>query len=182
MEDHSEMTRPLEVWLLILLYSDSLTDVIANNHDELLLPTIRNKGVTSILLIHTIGLSRGYTGHEMMPEFGLVNMNGRLYDPALGRFLSPDNYVQEPDNSQSFNRYSYCLNNPLKYTDPSGEAFWIPAIIVLSGVVNAALNSDNIHNWIQTISRKASERLSQLVFRTIKLYRQIVKWKYAIIS
>jgi hypothetical protein len=39
----------------------------------------------------------------------------------MGRFLSPDNYVQEPDNSQNFNRYSYCLNNPLKYTDPNGE-------------------------------------------------------------
>ena len=50
-------------------------------------------------------------------------MNGRMYDPQLGRFLSPDNYVQMPDNSQNFNRYSYCLNNPLKYTDPSGE-FW----------------------------------------------------------
>lgn len=68
---------------------------------------------------------RGYTGHEMMPEFGLINMNGRLYDPALGRFLSPDNYVQLPDFSQSFNRYSYCLNNPLKYTDPSGESPWV---------------------------------------------------------
>ena len=85
-----------------------------------------------------------------MGEFGLVNMNGRLYDPTLGRFLSPDNYVQEPGNSQSFNRYSYCLNNPLKYTDPSGEAFWVPALIAFgSGIINAALNSDNIHNWTQ---------------------------------
>ena len=70
-----------------------------------------------------IGFIRGYTGHEMLPEFGLINMNGRMYDPQLGRFLSPDNYIQMPENSQSFNRYSYCLNNPLKYTDPSGE-FW----------------------------------------------------------
>ena len=80
----------------------------------------------------TIGLRCGYTGHEMMPEFGLINMsrkslarseesNGRLYAPTIGRILSPDNYVQEPCNSQSFNRYSYCLNNPLKYTDPSGK-------------------------------------------------------------
>lgn len=48
-------------------------------------------------------------------------MNGRLYDPLVGRFLSPDNYVQAPDYSQSFNRYGYCLNNPLRYTDPSGD-------------------------------------------------------------
>ena len=45
------------------------------------------------------------------------------YDPALGRFLSPDPYVQAPDFSQNFNRYAYCLNNPLKYTDEDGEVF-----------------------------------------------------------
>ena len=70
-----------------------------------------------------IGFHRGYTGHEMLPEFGLINMNGRLYDPLLGRFLSTDDYVQAPFDSQSFNRYCYCLNNPLKYTDPDGE--WV---------------------------------------------------------
>ena len=63
----------------------------------------------------------GFTGHEHLPEFGLINMNGRLYDPVLGRFLSPDNYVQAADLTQSFNRYSYALNNPLMFTDPSGE-------------------------------------------------------------
>jgi RHS repeat-associated protein len=65
-------------------------------------------------------ISRGYTGHEMLDCFGLINMNGRMYDPVIGRVLSPDNYVQDPTNTQSFNRYSYCLNNPLRYTDPSG--------------------------------------------------------------
>jgi RHS repeat-associated protein len=49
------------------------------------------------------------------------DMNGRLYDPVVGRFLSPDPVVQDPSFTQSLNRYSYCLNNPLKYTDPSGE-------------------------------------------------------------
>lgn len=53
-------------------------------------------------------------------------MNGRVYDPIVGRFLSPDNYVQAPDNTQSFNRYSYVLNNPLKYTDPTGWKFGFP--------------------------------------------------------
>ncbi|CEN36674.1 RHS repeat-associated core domain protein (fragment) [Capnocytophaga cynodegmi] len=56
-------------------------------------------------------------------------MNGRLYDPVLHRFLQPDNYVQDPSNTQNFNRYGYVLNNPLKYTDPSGE-FIITAIII----------------------------------------------------
>jgi len=71
----------------------------------------------------TLFLERGYTGHEHLPQHGLINMNARLYDPAVARFLSPDPYVQAPDNTQSFNRYSYCLNNPLKYTDKSGEFF-----------------------------------------------------------
>lgn len=66
-------------------------------------------------------LYRGYTGHEMLPEYGLINMNGRMYDPTNGRMLRPDNYIQDPLNPQNYNRYSYCWNNPLKYTDPSGD-------------------------------------------------------------
>ncbi|MBI4649586.1 MAG: RHS repeat-associated core domain-containing protein [Bacteroidia bacterium] len=68
-------------------------------------------------------IARGFTGHEHIDEFGLINMNGRVYDPVLGRFLSPDNYVQAPDYTQSLNRYTYCINNPLKYKDPEGEFF-----------------------------------------------------------
>ncbi|MDR2834780.1 MAG: FG-GAP-like repeat-containing protein, partial [Bacteroidales bacterium] len=77
---------------------------------------------------------RGYTGHEMLPQFQLINMNGRMYDPVIGRVLSPDNYVQDATNAQSYNRYSYCLNNPLKYTDPSGNfAFTALAIGAMIG-------------------------------------------------
>ncbi|SEA33345.1 RHS repeat-associated core domain-containing protein [Porphyromonadaceae bacterium NLAE-zl-C104] len=75
-------------------------------------------------------LGRGYTGHEHLPWFGLINMNARLYDAALGRFLSPDPYVQMPDFTQNFNRYSYCLNNPLVYIDQDGESFLLLAAIV----------------------------------------------------
>jgi RHS repeat-associated protein len=66
-------------------------------------------------------LIRGYTGHEMLPQFGLINMNAHIYDPLLAHVLSPDNYVQAPDYTQSYNRFTYCFNNPLKYTDPSGS-------------------------------------------------------------
>ena len=59
-----------------------------------------------------------------------VEANARLYDPVLGRFLSPDPYVQAPDNTQNYNRYSYALNNPLAYTDPDGEFFWT----ILTGI------------------------------------------------
>ena len=63
---------------------------------------------------------RGYTGHEHLNGFGLINMNGRMYDPVMSSFLSVDRYVQQPENSQGFNRYAYCMYNPLKYVDPSG--------------------------------------------------------------
>ena len=101
--------------------------------------------------LNKIGLQRGYTGHEMRNDFDIINMNGRLYDPVLGRFLSPDNFVQMPDNAQRYNRYSYCLNNPLKYTDPSGEAFVIDdatiaftLFSVASSMMQAATTGRNV--------------------------------------
>jgi RHS repeat-associated protein len=70
-------------------------------------------------------LNRGYTMHEHLTEFNLINMNGRVYDPLTAIFFSPDPYLQAPGNWLNYNRYGYCLNNPFKYTDPSGEFFWI---------------------------------------------------------
>ncbi len=65
-------------------------------------------------------INRGFTGHEHVDEMDLIHMNGRVYDPVVGRFLSADPTMQFPHASQGYNRYSYVLNNPLKYTDPSG--------------------------------------------------------------
>lgn len=59
-------------------------------------------------------LRRGFTGHEHLAQFGLIDMQARLYDPHLGRFLAPDPYVQAPERSMNFNRYAYYFNNPLK--------------------------------------------------------------------
>lgn len=86
---------------------------------------------------------RGFTGHEHLYNFGLINMNGRVYDPYMSTFLSPDNYIQCPDNSQNFNRYAYCLNNPLRYTDPSGEFWHIIIGAVIGGTANLIANLDN---------------------------------------
>lgn len=100
--------------------------------------------------VNTIGLIRGYGSHEMLNEFCLINMNGRVYDPVLGRFLSPDKYVQEGDNSQNYNSYSYCLNNPLKYADPSGNVFVLDDFIAITamgammGAMNAAMSDKPI--------------------------------------
>lgn len=94
-------------------------------------------------------INRGYTGHEHLDMFNLINMNGRVYDPVISRFISPDNYIQAASNSQSYNRYSYCMNNPLMYTDPSGEKWWhwliggglsgggIPSLYLAKGIGHA---------------------------------------------
>ena len=80
---------------------------------------------------------QGFTGHEMIDAVGLVHMNGRVYDPTLGRFLSADSVIQSLGASQSINPYSYTWNDPLKYTDPSGHSLLgeiiglIVAIIVI---------------------------------------------------
>ena len=80
----------------------------------------RSPGTWSYIYPSSLISHRGYTTHEHLDEFGLIHMNGRLYDPQLGRFLNPDPIIQDPNNIQSYNSYSYCLNNPLKYIDPSG--------------------------------------------------------------
>ncbi len=87
-------------------------------------------------------IDRGYTGHEHLYTVGLIHMNGRIYDPLLRRFMSPDNYIQEVYNTQNYNRYGYVLNNPLLYTDPSGESFLAIGIAVVSAVIiNGISNS-----------------------------------------
>ncbi len=67
---------------------------------------------------------RGYTLHEHLDNFALINMNGRVYDPLIARLLSPDPMLQAPDNALNYNRYTYCMNNPLFYTDPSGMSWF----------------------------------------------------------
>ncbi len=68
-------------------------------------------------LAGTFRFSRGFTGHEHYADLKIINMNGRLYDPVIARFFSPDNFVQAPGFTQSYNRYSYCLNNPLQWVE-----------------------------------------------------------------
>jgi RHS repeat-associated protein len=64
--------------------------------------------------------SRGFTGHEMLDEVGVIHMNGRIYDAKLGRFLQADPFIDAPYDTQALNRYSYVRNNPLNAVDPSG--------------------------------------------------------------
>ena len=126
------------------IYNTSGTAVFSAQYDPWGVQTVTT---------NTIKYNRGYCGHEMLNDFQLINMNGRMYDPYLGRFLSPDNYVQLPTSAQSFNRYSYCLNNPLKYVDPEGEYFGIDDLIaaLVGGSINVIVHvfSGDIHSFGQ---------------------------------
>ena len=64
---------------------------------------------------------RGFTGHEHLDDLGLIHMNGRVYDPAIGRFISADPVAAGIATSQTLNRYTYVGNNPLSFTDPNGH-------------------------------------------------------------
>jgi RHS repeat-associated protein len=99
------------------------------------------------------GWDRGYTGHEQLPQFGIINMNGRLYDPLMGRMMEPDPLIIGANNSQGYNRYSYALNNPLSYTDPDGHNPLLIAVAIgaavsaLSYTAHVAYSDGGFANW-----------------------------------
>ena len=68
----------------------------------------------------------------MLGDMGLIHMNGRVQDPITGRFLSPDPNIPDPGFTQSYNRYAYVNNNPLRYTDSSG--FWPDCPTIPTGI------------------------------------------------
>jgi RHS repeat-associated protein len=95
---------------------------------------------TSITQTGYSSTTRGFTGHEMLDGLDVIHMNGRIYDPTIGRFLQPDPIIQSPDNPQNWNAYSYVFNNPYKYTDPTGylgqtERSWLGAIVAIAASV-----------------------------------------------
>jgi RHS repeat-associated protein len=106
-------------------------------------------------------IDRGFTFHEHLYPFTLINMNGRAYDPLVGRFLSADPYILAPANPQNLNRYSYCLNNPLRYTDPSGELLWYVPFVFAAANLTADLIANNFNmNFGQMAASAASGALA----------------------
>ncbi len=99
---------------------------------------INSEGETSFS--HDSLLGRGFTGHEHFFEVSLIHMNGRMYDANLGRFLSPDNFIHDPYNTQAFNRYSYVWNNPLSFNDPSGEEPITIATLLIYAAIGVTIN------------------------------------------
>ena len=73
-----------------------------------------------MLALQAERFGRGFGGHEELSRTGFVHMNGRVYDPRLGRFLQPDPVVAAPGSGQGYNRYAYVLNRPLSLADPTG--------------------------------------------------------------
>ncbi|MBW8184280.1 toxin TcdB middle/N-terminal domain-containing protein [Shewanella nanhaiensis] len=104
-------------------------------------------------------IERGYTGHEMLPGLDIIQMGGRIYDPTLARFMQADPFIQAPSNLQNYNRYSYVLNNPLTYTDPSGYFFDTLAKLAGFGLggIKGAILSHHTHRFISN-----SKTLTQL--------------------
>lgn len=96
------------------------------------------------------GTYRGYTGHEHIAMLDLINMNGRIYDPYMARFISPDPYIQDISYFQNFNRYSYVFNNPVNLTDPSG--YFSLRKITQSVTNNVSKTIGRIGNGISNIS------------------------------
>ncbi|WP_428223539.1 RHS repeat domain-containing protein [Flavobacterium sp.] len=98
-------------------------------------------------------LDRGYTSHEHLQDVGLIHMNGRLYDPMLRRFLNADENIQDPTNTQCYNKYGYVMNNPLMFSDPDGEyavglAIAIGALVaVLSYTVTIYARDGSLRHW-----------------------------------
>jgi len=98
-------------------FGQQRTGVLSNNQQAKIVSGLAIQNAFSAIT------DRGFTNHRQLNGVGLIHMGGRVYDPNLGRFLSADPHIQSPLNSQSVNRYSYVLNNPLSLNDPTGYFF-----------------------------------------------------------
>jgi RHS repeat-associated protein len=87
-----------------------------------------------------------FTG-QRLDNTGLYYYGARYYDPLIGRFISPDTIIPNPANPQSFNRYSYCLNNPLRYVDPSGNVVEIAGVDITD--IDAAMASGDYWKCVE---------------------------------
>jgi RHS repeat-associated protein len=109
----------------------------------------RNADWTPIVGLLATTSDRGFTGHEHLDIFSLINMNGRVYDPILGRFIQADPFIQDYTDIQSLNRYAYVLNNPLSLTDPSGY-FWKKLFRAVAAVATFGISEiKGVQNFVK---------------------------------
>jgi RHS repeat-associated protein len=104
----------------VLLNNKTSYDAFAGRREASWGSDVTPANLNTIISNEDERFARGYTDHEQLNRTGFIHMNGRVYDPRIGRFVSADPIVQAPFHSQSYNRYSYTSNNPLSYIDPSG--------------------------------------------------------------
>lgn len=121
----------------IVAITDQVGNIVEKRHFDAWGTAVKIANGQGQVLNQLTFTDRGYTGHEHLQGINIIQMNGRLYDPHLRRFMAPDNYIQDPTNTQNFNRYGYVWNNPLKYTDPSGEEGISFGVAVIIGTVVA---------------------------------------------
>lgn len=115
---------------ILYLHDDVMGSVAVTNTAATLATTTRLRYDPYGARIHRTDLSQeaptpapthlGFTGHEMEDEFGFINMKGRIFDKTIARFLTTDPVISAPFKSNAYDRYGYALNNPMKYTDPTG--------------------------------------------------------------
>ncbi|MGQ1608090.1 RHS repeat-associated core domain-containing protein [Acinetobacter baumannii] len=96
--------------------------------------------------------SHGFTSHEMLDSIGLVHMNGRVYDPQVGRFTSADPTIDGADNLQGYNRYSYVQNNPGTLLDPSGYSWFSKVTKEIGRAFTTVLD-----DWLGTCSKSRGD-------------------------
>lgn len=107
-------------------------------------------------LAPTSALTHGFTEHESESSLGLINMKGRIYDPKLGRFLQVDPIITDPFSAQRWNSYSYVLNNPLKYTDPTGFSEDTSELTIIYDGPDAEMQRDMDAYWADGIDRETT--------------------------
>jgi RHS repeat-associated protein len=110
-----------------------------------------------------------FTG-QRLDDTGLYYYGARYYDAGIGRFISADTIIPNPANPQAFNRYSYCLNNPLKYVDPSGH------IVTTGGEdMGAFYDAVESHNWVWLFQHGLPEMVASPEFQVWDGFRSIDK-------
>lgn len=93
------------------------------------------------VLFNTSLTRQSFTGHEGVDKVGLIHFGGRMYDPRLGRFIQADPLVEDANQADGLNRYTYVMNNPLTLTDPTGYLTWSEARPVVAIVVSIVLQN-----------------------------------------
>jgi RHS repeat-associated protein len=126
----------------LFLHKDYLGSILAISDEAGNLVEQRHFDAWGILTNGALSvLDRGYTSHEHFAELGIIHMNGRLYDPLQRRFLNADENIQDPYNTQCYNKYGYVINNPLLFNDPNGEFFGLGEGLLAAVVIGAIIGT-----------------------------------------